>query len=670
MTQTEAAKTIGGLREQINYHSYRYYVLDDPEVTDADYDRLYRKLQELEEKFPDLITPDSPTQRVGGAPLEDFETVEHRVPMLSLDNALNEQELRDFDARLHRLLEIDEPFEYTVEVKMDGVAVELVFIDGLLSVGSTRGDGTTGENITSNLKTINSIPLRLRDNEFSIPSRLDVRGEVYYPTEAFKRLNEEREKAGEPTFVNPRNSAAGTLRQLDPQLTAKRPLDIYIHGLGLIEGYSLRTQHEALEAFKKWGMRVNPLTKVCNSIEEVIAVYREYLEMRPSLPYEIDGAVVKLNSFELQQRAGIRSRSPRWATAYKFPAHQETTQILDIIAQVGRTGAITPVAMMQPIMVGGVEVRRATLHNQDEIDRKDIRIGDWVVIQRAGDVIPEVVKVITSKRTGKLRKYKLPAQCPVCGSSVVRMEDEAVARCENVACPAQVKEMIRHFAAKGAMDIEGLGEKLVDQLVKKKLIESYADLYFLAQEQIAGLERMAEKSAENLLSGIDKSRDISLNRLIYALGIRHVGEHVARVLANHFGTLDALKAASEEELLEIHEIGPQVADSITKFFAEEQNKTVLEKLFMGGVKIQTQESKAGTDQKFAGLTFVFTGALEKFTREEAGQIVLERGGRAASSVSKKTSYVVAGPGAGSKLARAQQLGVQVLTEEAFLKMVS
>lgn len=669
MTQTEVRKKITDLREQLNLHSYRYYVLDDPDITDAEYDRLFRELQQLEAQYPGLVTPDSPTQRVGGAPLKGFETVEHRQPMLSLDNALNEQEMRDFDARLHRLLEMDDPFEYTIEVKMDGVAVELVYINGLLSVGSTRGDGVTGEDITANLKTIHSIPLRLRDAELPVPARLDVRGEVYYPTAAFKKLNEEREKAGEPTFVNPRNSAAGSLRQLDPKLTAKRPLDIYVYGLGYSENSTLISQSQALAAFKKWGLRVNPLTKICLGIEEVIAAHAEFLELRPTLPYEIDGAVIKLNSFALQDQAGIRSRSPRWAIAYKFPAQQETTQIEKIVVQVGRTGAITPVAVLQPIKVGGVEVRRATLHNQDEIDRKDIRIGDWVIIQRAGDVIPEVVKVITSKRTGKEQKYTLPDTCPVCEAPVVRIEGEAVARCENVACPAQVKEMIRHFASKGAMDIEGLGEKLVEQLVEKELIASYADLYFLKLEQIADLERMAEKSAANLLEGIDKSRDIPLNRLIYALGIRHVGEHVARVLANHFGTLDKLSAASEEELQDIHEVGPQVAQSVNKFFAEPRNQQVLERLFAGGVKVQQKLVDEQTEQKFAGMTFVFTGALEKFTRDEAEKMVLDRGGRAASSVSKKTNYVVAGPGAGSKLAKAEQLGVDVLTEDEFLELM-
>ncbi len=669
MTQTEAQKRIQALREQLDYHSYRYYVLDDPELTDAEYDRLFRELQQLEEQFPELVTPDSPTQRVGGEPLDAFEPVQHATPMLSIDNAFDDQELRDFDARLHRLLETDEPFEYTVEPKMDGVAVELVYLDGRLEVGSTRGDGITGENITANLKTIKSIPLKLRDRELPLPSRLDVRGEVYYPIEAFKRLNREREKAGEPTFVNPRNSASGSLRQLDPGVTASRPLDIFVYGLGLIEGYELTSQWQALQAFKKWGLRVNPLVRLCRGIEEAIEQYHDFLRIRESLPYEIDGVVIKLNNFALQQQAGVRSRSPRWAIARKFPAHQETTRVLDIIAQVGRTGAITPVAVLEPVMVGGVEVRRATLHNQDEIDRKDIRIGDTVIIQRAGDVIPEIIKVVKSKREKNARKYTLPETCPACGSKLVRLEGEAVLRCENITCPAQIKESIKHFASKGAMDIDGLGDKLVEQLLEKGLISSHADLYFLEKDQVAGLERMAEKSADNLLRAIYRSRRVSLDRFLYALGIRHVGEHIAKVLAQHFGTLEKIMSASEEELMAVNEIGPQVASSIVTFFREPRNQKLIERLFEGGVRIEKQEKAAAADQRFAGKTFVFTGALEKFTRKEAEKMVEERGGRAATSVSKKTDYLVAGPGAGSKLAKAQTLGVPVLSEDEFLEML-
>ncbi|HHL71759.1 MAG TPA: NAD-dependent DNA ligase LigA [Bacteroidetes bacterium] len=670
MDRSEAQKRIEALREQLNYHSYRYYVLDDPELTDADYDRMFRELQELEEQFPDLITPDSPTQRVGGEPLAAFEPVRHATPMLSLDNAFDDQELRDFDARLHRLLEIEEPFEYTVEPKMDGVAVELVYINGLFEVGSTRGDGVTGENITANLKTIKSIPLRLRDEEISLPARLDVRGEVYYPTEAFKKLNREREEAGEPTFVNPRNSASGSLRQLDPAITATRPLDIFVYGLGLIEGYELTSQWQALLAFKKWGLRVNPLITLCTGIEAAIEHYHNFVRMRESLPYEIDGVVIKLNEFRLQEKAGVRSRSPRWAIARKFPAHQETTRVVDIIAQVGRTGAITPVAILEPVMVGGVEVRRATLHNQDEIDRKDIRVGDTVIIQRAGDVIPEIIKVVTSKRGTNTQKYTLPKTCPACGSQLVRLEGEAVLRCENITCPAQIKESIKHFASKGAMDIDGLGDKLVEQLLAKGLISSHADLYFLQRDQLIGLDRMAEKSADNLLRAIDSSRRVPLDRFLYALGIRHVGEHIAKVLAQHYGELKKIMRAQEDELMAINEIGPQVASSIVTFFREPRNQKLIERLFEGGVRIEKQQGPAAeADQRFAGKTFVFTGALEKFTRKEAEKLVEERGGRAASSVSKKTDYLVAGPGAGSKLEKARSLGVAVITEDDFLEML-
>ncbi|MDZ7289645.1 MAG: NAD-dependent DNA ligase LigA [candidate division KSB1 bacterium] len=668
MTVSQAQLEIEKLRKELNYHAYRYYVLDNPEISDAEYDRMFRRLQELEEQFPELVTPDSPTQRVGAAPLEEFETVTHTIPMVSLDNAFDDGEMRDFDQRLRKLLGIEE-IEYTVEPKLDGTAVELVYENGLFTVGSTRGDGFTGENITQNLKTIKSIPLRLLSDGVPIPERLEVRGEVFYPVEAFKKLNERRAKAGEPTFVNPRNAASGSLRQLDPKITAERPLDIYVYGLGQVIGHEFKTQWQALETFKKWGFKVNPLSKICRGIEEVLQHYRKIGELRHSLPYEIDGTVVKVNSFELQRLAGMRTRSPRWAIAYKFEAQQETTQILDIQAQVGRTGTITPVAIMQPVMVGGVTVSRATLHNEDEIERLGVMIGDTVVIQRAGDVIPEVVKVIESKRTGRERKFKFPKKCPVCGEPVIRLEGEVAHRCQNIDCPAQLKEGIRHFASKLAMNIDGLGEKLIEQLVDKGLVKSFADLYFLTKDQLAQLERMAEKSAQNIIAAIDKSREVTLDRFIYALGIRHVGEHMARVLAKEFGSLQALIKADEKRLMQIHEVGPQVAESVTRFFREKKNLATIERLKKGGVTIREIAKPKAADQKFAGKTFVFTGALEKFTREEAERLVEERGGRAASSVSRKTDYVVAGPGAGSKLEKARELGVTVISEEDFLEMM-
>ncbi|MDZ7344480.1 MAG: NAD-dependent DNA ligase LigA [candidate division KSB1 bacterium] len=668
MTLFQARAEVEKLRKELNYHSYRYYVLDDPEISDAEYDRLFRRLQELEEQFPELVTPDSPTQRVGAAPLEEFETVNHTIPMVSLDNAFDDGEMRDFDQRLRKLLGIEE-IEYIVEPKLDGTAVELVYENGVFTVGSTRGDGYTGENITQNLKTIKSIPLRLMSNGVKIPERLEVRGEVFYPIAAFKKLNERRVKTGEAPFINPRNAASGSLRQLDPKLTAERPLDMYAHSLGQVSGYEFKTQWEALETFKKWGFKVNPLSKVCRGLDEALAHYRKLGELRESLPYEIDGAVVKVNSFELQRRAGMRTRSPRWAIAYKYEAQQATTQILDIQAQVGRTGTITPVAIMQPVMVGGVTVSRATLHNEDEIERLGVMIGDWVVIQRAGDVIPEVVKVIESKRTGKEKKFKFPKKCPVCGEPVVRLEGEVAHRCQNINCPAQLKEGIRHFASKLAMNIDGLGEKLIEQLVDKGLVKSFADLYFLTKDQLAELERMAEKSAQNIIDAIAKSREVTLDRFIYALGIRHVGEHMARVLAKEFGTLEALQKADVDRLMQIHEVGPQVAESVTRFFREKKNLATIERLKKGGVKIRAMAQPQAADQKFASKTFVFTGALEKFTRDEAERLVEERGGRAASSVSKKTDYVVAGPGAGSKLEKAKELGVAVISEEEFLNMV-
>ena len=663
----EAEKRIQELREALNYHSYRYYVLDDPEISDAEYDRLFRELQELEEAFPELVTPDSPTQRVGAPPLESFNTVEHAVPMLSLDNAFGYDELREFDARVKRFLGVEHEIEYVVEPKIDGVAVELVYESGVFVQGSTRGDGFVGEDITLNLKTIKSIPLRLISDKRPLPTRLDVRGEVYYPTSAFEQLNQEREARGEPAFANPRNAAAGTLRQLDSRITASRPLDVFIHSVGQIAGVEFETHFEALQAFKDWGLKINPHIAVAHGIEAVIERCDRIAELRDQLDYAIDGAVVKVNSFALQARLGTRTRSPRWAIALKYEAKQETTQILEIRAQVGRTGALTPVAIMRPVKIDGVEISRATLHNQDEIDRKDVRVGDWVVVQRAGDVIPEVVKVITSKRTGKEKKYHLPDRCPVCGSKVVRFEGEVVYRCPNLSCPAQLKERIRHFASKGAMDIDGLGEKLIDQLVEKGLVKDVADLYTLTKEQLASLERMADKSAQNLIDAIEKSKEVELSRLLYALGIRYVGEHVARVLANEFKSIDQLENASVERLQQVPEVGPQVAESVYGFFHEPHNLETLERLFRYGVRVKREE--APSDGKLAGKTFVFTGALQHFTRSEAEKLVERLGGRAASSVSRNTDFVVVGENAGSKAEKARELGIPILSEEEFEKLV-
>ena len=660
-------KRIQELRDLIHYHNYRYYVLDDPEISDAEYDRLMRELMELEKEHPELITPDSPTQRVGAPPLEAFETVEHAIPMLSLDNAFDDTEMIEFDQRVKKGLNTTADIEYVCEPKLDGLAVELVYVDGIFTIGSTRGDGYTGENVTQNLKTIKSIPLKLLNPNGKIPERLEVRGEVIMGIKEFEELNREREENGEPPFANPRNAAAGSLRQLDSSITASRPLDIYCYGIGQVVGVSFKTHLESLEALKKYGFKVNPHIRKCLGIQEVLKYHEEMLELREKLPYEIDGIVVKVNDFSFQERLGVRTRSPRWAIAYKFPARQEVTQIVDIIAQVGRTGVLTPVAIMKPVNVGGVEVSRATLHNQDEIDRKDVRIGDWVVVQRAGDVIPEVVKVIKSRRTGQEKPYRLPDKCPVCGSKTVRLEGEVAVRCINIACPAQVKERIYHFASKRAMDIDGLGEKLIDQLVDKGLVKDVSDIYFLTKEQLAGLERMADKSAENILAAIEASKKRSLDRLLYALGIRFVGEHIARVLVKAFGSLENLAKATEEDLMQINEIGPQVAQSVVDFFSREENWRIIERLKQAGV--QVEPVKEQQSNILEGKTFVFTGALKSFTRDEAERIVEELGGRAASSVSRKTDYVVAGESPGSKLDRARALGVTVIDEEEFKKMI-
>lgn len=668
MDKEQTQKRIEELRERLNHHNYRYYILDDPEISDAEYDRLLRELQNLENEFPGLITQDSPTQRVGAPPLEAFSTVEHAQPMLSLDNAFGDEEVREFDARLKRLLKIEQDIEYVVEPKIDGVAVELVYENGVFTLGATRGDGFVGEDITQNLKTIKSVPMRLLTNDIPIPERMDVRGEVYYSISAFAKFNKEREEKGEPTYANPRNTAAGSLRQLDSNITAQRPLNIFIHSFGRIFGYEFETHYEALQTFKKWGFRINPYIEVCDGIEAVIEQSTKIVELREKLDYEIDGAVIKVNNLAQREEVGMRTRSPRWAVALKFEAKQETTQILDIIAQVGRTGALTPVAVLKPVKVAGVEIRRATLHNQDEIDRKDVRIGDWVVIQRAGDVIPEVVKVITSKRTCEEKPYQLPETCPVCGSQVARLPGEAVHRCQNLSCPAQLKEGIRHFASKGAMDIEGLGEKLVDQLVEKDYVKNVADLYSLSEEQLAGLARMAEKSAQNIIDALEASKNVDLARFLYALGIRFVGEHVSRVLAKEFKSIKKLKQASKEQLQEVYEIGPQVAESVYRFFHEDHNLATSDRLFASGVKIKAVE--IAEDHKFAGKTFVFTGTLQNFTREEAERLVENLGGRAASSVSKNTDFVVVGENAGSKAQKAGELGVKVLTEDEFKNLVS
>lgn len=664
MKQTGIEKEIEKLREEINFHNYRYYVLDSPVISDAEYDKLLRRLEELENQYPHLVTSDSPTQRVGAKPLEEFGTITHTIPMLSLNNAFSVEETKEFDDRIKRLLKTSHDIEYVAEPKIDGLAVELVYENGKFVAGSTRGDGYTGEDVTQNLKTIKSIPLRLISNP-KIPSRLEVRGEVFLPLKAFEKINKERAKNGEPLFANPRNAAAGSLRQLDSKVTASRPLDIFCYGVGVVEGMKFKTHFEILEELKAFGLKPNPLIKKVNGMEAVLNYHREIEENRDGLSYEVDGIVIKVNDLKLQERLGVLTRSPRWALAYKFKPREETTRIKSIEVGVGRTGALTPVAIMEPVEVGGVTIERATLHNQDEVDRKDVRVGDTVIVARAGDVIPEVVMVIKEKRSGKERPFKIPDKCPLCGSKVERVG--AIHYCTGgLSCPAQVKETIKHFVSKRAMDIEGLGDKHIEQFVDDGLITDVADLYYLKKDDLLKLERWADKSAENLIDAIENSKRPTLPRLVYALGIRQVGEHMAHVLSEEFGDFESIMKADKEKLLSVHDIGTETAESIYDFFHEPHNIKVIEKLKKAGVAFPQVEKVSG---KLSGKTFLFTGALSSFSRDEAKELVEKHGGKAASGVSKSVDYVVAGAEPGSKYDKAKEMGLNIITEEEFKRLV-
>ena len=660
----DVRKKVETLRKQLDHHNYRYYVLDDPEVADREYDTLLRELQKLEQDHPELVTHDSPTQRVGARPLEAFGSVDHRLPMLSLENAMSDEELIAFDERMKKGLDVDKSIEYVAELKMDGLAVELVYENGTFVRGSTRGDGFTGEGITQNLRTVRAIPLKLRDQKW--PSSFEVRGEVFMDKQGFVLLNEQRLKEGESPFANPRNAAAGSLRQLDSSVTAGRPLKFFAYELA---GATQPSQWETLESLKSWGLPVNGHTKLCGSMDAAVNFFHWWENERESLPYEIDGVVVKVNDLAQREALGVRSRSPRWAIAGKFKAQQVTTVVEDIIASVGRTGAVTPVAKLEAVSVGGVTVTNATLHNQDEINRKDVRIGDTVLVQRAGDVIPEVVKVISEKRPKETKPYSLPDSCPQCNGEVIRPEGEVVARCQNAACPAQVKGRIDHFVSKRAMNMDGLGTKLIDQMVEEGLLRDFSDIFTLKKEDVAGLERMAEKSAENLMDAIKASKIVSLWRFVYGLGIRNIGEHLAQVLANRFGDLDAIMSAAPEELEEIDEVGPIVAASIHSFFSGESNRAIVERCLASGVILENPPTFSGATP-LEGKTFVFTGSLEKFTRSEAKEMVEHLGGRAGGSVSQKTDYLVAGPGTGSKKTKAEELGVPILTETEFFNLIN
>jgi len=659
---------IDDLRKALHRHNYRYYVLDDPEISDAEYDRMMKALQLLEEDHPQLASPDSPTARVGSPPLEKFETVAHTIPMLSLDNGFNDEDILEFDKRVRRNLDTRDEILYTAEPKMDGVAVELIYENGILVTASTRGDGLTGEGITNNVKTIQTVPLVMQAEGLAdLPPRLEVRGEVFIGLEAFKKLNQERIDQELPPFANPRNAAAGSLRQLDSKITAARPLEIFFYGVGIVSGIDFETHGELLASLTNWGFRINPLIRYAVTIESVLDYYRELGEKRHQLAYDIDGMVVKVDRIALQQRLGSTSRSPRWAIAYKFKAIQETTTLEAIEVQVGRTGALTPVAHLKPVNVGGVTVSRATLHNQDEIQKKDVRIGDQVLVQRAGDVIPEIVKVIASKRDGTETRFKMPSQCPVCQSPVVRMAGEAATRCINSSCSAQIKERIKHFASKAAFDIDGFGKKLVDQLVDKKMLSSFADIFKLNKNTLSELERMGAKSAENLVIAIEHSKSITFARFLFALGIRHVGEHVAALLAGHFDDLAALVACPREELESIDGIGPIVAESIANYFKQEKNREIIDQLFDSGVTLETAAQM--TTGELKAQVFVLTGSLQNFTRPQAKALIEAAGGKVSGSVSNNTDYVVAGKSPGSKLDRARLLGVKIIDEAALKEML-
>ncbi len=653
------------LRREIERHDYLYYVLDRPEITDAEYDRLMRELEEIERRYPSLVVPYSPTQRVGGRPREGFATVRHQVPMLSLANAFDEGELLDFDRRVRNALPGEE-VRYVVELKVDGLAVSLTYENGILVRGATRGDGEVGEDITENLKTVRSIPLRLKD---PVPL-LEVRGEAYMPKEAFLRLNESREEAGEQVFANPRNAAAGSLRQLDPRVTASRQLGFFAYGAGRCEGIELTSQSGLLEYLSKAGFKVSDGYKIFDSIDGVIGYCRQWQERRFDLPYAVDGLVVKVDSLSQQERLGATMKSPRWAIAYKFPPEQAVTRVKDIFVRVGRTGVLTPTAELEPVRLAGTTVSRATLHNEDIIREKDIRVGDLVVVQKAGDIIPEVVAPLKEKRTGREMNWSMPKTCPSCGSPVKREAGEAAYRCTGLACPARLHENLVHFASRSAMDIAGLGPATVAQLLANNLVGDPADLYSLRVQDLERLERMGPKSAANLLRAIEESKSRPLSRLIFALGIRHVGERAAHILAERFGSLDALMAAGEEELMQIPEIGPKIAASVVNFFASEKNRAVVDKLARAGVNTSGGEAAAARGARpLSGKVLVLTGTLSGFTRQEAKEIIERLGGRVAGSVSRATDYVVAGEKPGSKLDKARTLGVAVLDEEAFKKMV-
>lgn len=662
----ESAERAAQLRRNIEYHNYRYHVLDDPELPDAEFDRLLVELRELEAQYPELVTPDSPTQRVGGAPSDEFQEVRHRVPMLSIDNAFSREDVLAFDRRIRERLGADAELDYSAEPKLDGLAISVTWEHGHLVRAATRGDGTTGEDVTANVRTLRSIPLRLRG---AAPAVLEVRGEIFISNEGFKRLNAEAVARGDKVFVNPRNAAAGSLRQLDPTITATRPLEVFFYALGVLDGAPLPPTHtEVLAMLRDWGLRVSPEVKPVRGVEGCLEYFADMARRRSSLAYQIDGVVYKVDRLALQRELGFVSRAPRWSVAHKFPAEEALTVLRAIEFQVGRTGALTPVARLEPVFVGGVTVSNATLHNMDEVERKDVRLGDTVVVRRAGDVIPEVARVLLERRPAQAGRISLPSVCPVCASPVLRDADAAIARCTGgYRCSAQRKERLRHFAARRALDIEGLGEKLVDQLVEADLVRSPADLFVLTQPALAALERMGAKSADNILAAIERSKRTTLARFLFALGIREVGEATAAALAQHFGTVESLMAADLETTQRVPDVGPVVASHIQRFFAEPLNRKLVADLQSAGVAWPAPTVQPAGEQPLAGLSFVLTGTLTAMSREEAEQALRALGAKTSGSVSRKTSFVVAGSDAGSKLRKAGELGVTVLDEPALLR---
>ncbi|MEA2082963.1 MAG: NAD-dependent DNA ligase LigA [Thermodesulfobacteriota bacterium] len=657
------------IRNNLNFHSHRYYVLDDPVISDQEYDRLFQELLDIEARYPDLATPDSPSQRVGGVPLLKFQSVRHTYPMLSLENAFSDSDLLNFEERIRRFLKISTPISYVAEPKLDGLAVEIVYEHGLMVTGSTRGDGRVGENITNNLKTVSSIPLKLfSSGDWPVPEKLEVRGEVFLDFEGFKKLNEQRLADGENLFANPRNAAAGSLRQLDSRITARRPLDFFVYGVSDPASFPCRNQDELLKYLGTLGFKINPMTTLCNDINQVVAHFDRLSNIRGDLAYDIDGMVIKVNSFELQTRLGSKARSPRWAIAGKFPASQATTRLLSIEFGVGRTGAVTPVAILEPVGIGGVTVSRATLHNEDEINRKDLRIGDMVLVQRAGDVIPEIVKPMIDLRKGNEQPIRMPDRCPECDHELVRPADEAVTRCPNALCPAQRLQSLIHYTGKAGMDIDGLGKKVMEQLVSEGLIKDIPDIYEIKPSDLIGLEGWAEKSADNVVQAIQSSKKTNPAKFIAALGIRHVGEVTARLLEDHFVILNNLMNVSEADLHEIEGIGEQVAGSLSKYFNDPSVREMLERLTALGMKI-IPRSPAAERLPLAGRIFLFTGSL-KISRSEAKARVKKLGGHVASSINKKVTHVVCGQKTGSKAKKAREMGLKILSEEEFELVLS